>query len=321
MELLKPILVLGVLGLLFGVLLSIASRVFAVEMNPLVGSILGVLPGANCGACGFPGCEGLANAIASGKAPVNQCPIGGNPVAQKIAQIMGSEAGEMIRQVAVVRCNGNCENARDKYSYYGIKDCRYMAQIGGGNKGCSYGCLGCGTCKDVCPFDAIEMVNGVAHIIKDKCKACNKCVTICPKKIIELMPYNRHTVIKCASQDKGKLVKSNCKVGCIGCQMCVKKCPKQTIKFENNLAHIDYTGCVDCKTCVKTCPMKTIHDDRPERPKKVLTPEQIAELKAKKEAAAKAKEEKEMATVGASEAPKTTPETTEVKTDANNENK
>lgn len=301
MEILKPVLVLGVLGLLFGVLLSIASKVFAVEMNPVVGNILGVLPGANCGACGFPGCEGLANAIAEGKAPTNACPIGGNAVAQKVAAILGSEAGEVARQVAVVRCNGTCDLAKDKYKYYGIKDCRYMAQIGGGNKACSYGCLGCGTCKDVCPFDAIEMVDGVAHIIKDKCKACNKCVVICPKKIIELMPYDRHTVIKCASQDKGKTVRENCKVGCIGCQICVKKCPKQTINFENNLAHIDYSGCIDCKTCVKNCPMKTIHDDRPEKPKKVLTPEEIEALKAKKaqQAAAKAKEEKAEETTNA----------------------
>ena len=301
MEILKPVLVLGVLGLLFGVLLSIASKVFAVEMNPVVGNILGVLPGANCGACGFPGCEGLANAIAEGKAPTNACPIGGNAVAQKVAAILGSEAGEVTRQVAVVRCNGTCDLAKDKYNYYGIKDCRYMAQIGGGNKACSYGCLGCGTCKDVCPFDAIEMVDGVAHIIKDKCKACNKCVVICPKKIIELMPYDRPTVIKCASQDNGKTVRENCKVGCIGCQICVKKCPKQTIKFENNLAHIDYSGCIDCKTCVKNCPMKTIHDDRPEKPKKVLTPEEIEALKAKKaqQAAQKAKEEKAEETTNA----------------------
>ena len=301
MEILKPVLVLGVLGLLFGVLLSIASKVFAVEMNPVVGNILGVLPGANCGACGFPGCEGIANAIAEGKAPTNACPIGGNAVAQKVAAILGSEAGEVTRQVAVVRCNGTCDLAKDKYNYYGIKDCRYMAQIGGGNKACSYGCLGCGTCKDVCPFDAIEMVDGVAHIIKDKCKACNKCVVICPKKIIELMPYDRHTVIKCASQDKGKTVRENCKVGCIGCQICVKKCPKQSINFENNLAHIDYSGCIDCKTCVKNCPMKTIHDDRPEKPKKVLTPEEIEALKAKKaqQAAQKAKEEKAEETTNA----------------------
>ncbi|MCI6609882.1 MAG: RnfABCDGE type electron transport complex subunit B [Ezakiella sp.] len=289
MEILKPIIVLGSLGLLFGVLLSIASRVFAVEMNPMVGNILGVLPGANCGACGFPGCEGLANAIAKGTAPTNACPIGGAAVAQKVAAIVGGEAGEVLRQVAVVRCNGTCNLAKDKYEYYGIKDCRYISQIGGGNKACSYGCLGCGTCQEVCPFDAIEIKDGIAHIIKEKCKACNKCVVVCPKKIIELMPYDRHTVIKCASEDKGKVVKSNCAVGCIGCQICVKKCPKQTIKFENNLAHIDYTGCVDCKTCVKACPVKAIHDDRPEKPKKVLTPEEIEALKAKKAAAEAAK--------------------------------
>lgn len=266
-EILKPVLVLSFLGLLFGVLLSIASKIFEVKMDPLVGNILGVLPGANCGACGFPGCEGLANAIASGKAPTNACTIGGPSVAAKVANVMGTEALDVDRQVAVVRCNGTCDNAVNKYNYHGIKDCRYMAQIGGGNKACSYGCLGCGTCKDVCAFGAIEMVDGVAVIIKDKCVACNKCVEICPKKIIEMMPYKRHTVVKCASHDKGKFVKSACSVGCIGCKMCVKKCPKETIKFEDGLAHIDYTNCVDCKSCVKVCPTKAIHDDRPERPR------------------------------------------------------
>ncbi len=277
MEILYSILVLGVMGLIFGILLSIASNIFAVEMDPLVGNILGVLPGANCGACGFPGCEGLANAIASGKAPTNGCTIGGPSVAAKVAGLLGTEAIETEREVAVVRCNGKCQFAKNKYEYYGIKDCRYMAQIGGGNKACSYGCLGCGSCFDVCAFDAIKMIDGVAVIDKEKCVACHKCVDICPKKIIEMMPYKRHTVIKCASFDKGKTVKANCSVGCIGCQICVKKCPKQTIKFDNNLAHIDYSGCIDCKTCVKACPTKAIHDDRPERPKKVIAPKPEAE--------------------------------------------
>lgn len=285
MEIIKPVIVLGSLGLLFGVLLSIASKIFEVKLDPLVGNILGVLPGANCGACGFPGCEGLANAIASGKAPTNGCTIGGPSVAQKVADIMGTEALDVDRQVAVVRCNGTCEHAVTKYNYHGIKDCRYMAQVGGGDKLCSYGCLGCGTCKDVCAFGAIEMVDGVAKIIKDKCVACNKCVEICPKKIIELMPYKRHTVVKCASQDKGKFVKSACSVGCIGCKMCAKKCPKEAITVENSLAHIDYSLCVDCKMCSKVCPTKAIHDDRPPRPPRPVVKEQVkveSEVKAEK---------------------------------------
>nr|WP_157884890.1 Fe-S cluster domain-containing protein [Ezakiella massiliensis] len=276
-EILKAIAVLGILGFIFGALLSIASKIFAVEMDPLVGNILGVLPGANCGACGFPGCEGLANAIANGTAPSNACTIGGPSVAAKVAEVLGSEALDVERQVAVVRCNGTCNNAVDKYNYHGVKDCRYMAQIGGGNKKCSYGCLGCGTCKDICPFDAIEMVDGVAVIIKDKCVACKKCIEICPKHIIELMPYNKHTVVKCASNDKGKVVKEACKVGCIGCTLCVKKCPKEAITFENSLAHIDYEKCVNCKICVKTCPTKAIQDDRPERPRPVVKPVEAKE--------------------------------------------
>lgn len=292
MEIIKPVIVLGSLGFLFGVLLSIASKIFEVKLDPLVGNILGVLPGANCGACGFPGCEGLATAIANGKAPTNGCTIGGPSVAQKVADLIGTEALASDRQVAVVRCNGTCEHAVNKYNYHGIKDCRYMAQIGGGEKACSYGCLGCGTCKDVCAFGAIDMIDGVAVINKEKCVACNKCVEICPKKIIEMMPYKRHTVVKCASHDKGKFVKSACSVGCIGCKMCVKKCPKETIKFEDGLAHIDYSGCVDCKSCVKVCPTKAIHDDRPERPRPVVKPAVKAETPEKEPAKEEATTEK-----------------------------
>lgn len=276
MSVVYPVVILGSMGLLFGLLLSIASKVFAVYVDPLVGNILGVLPGANCGACGFPGCEGLANAIANGKAPCNACTIGGNSVAQKVATLMGQDAQEVEKMVAVVKCNGTCANAKNKYTYHGYNDCRYVNQIGGGNKSCFYGCLGCGTCKDVCPFDAITMVDGVAFILKDKCKACNKCIEICPKKLIELMPYKRHTVVKCNSLDKGKTVKENCAVGCIGCKMCEKKCPKEAITVTNSLAHIDYLKCVDCNMCVKVCPQKTIISDKPPRvkPTPIQTQEQ-----------------------------------------------
>lgn len=280
MQILTPILILGALGLLFGALLSVASRIFAVELDPMVGNILGVLPGANCGACGFPGCEGLANAIASGRAPVNACTIGGPAVADKVAALMGTTAEATDRMVAVVHCNGTCANAVSKYEYFGLRDCRYVAQIGGGNKACYYGCLGCGTCKDVCPFDAIEMRDGVAYILKEKCKACNKCIEICPKKLIALMPYKRHTYVACRSRDKGKTVKEACAVGCIGCSMCAKKCPKETIVVEGNLAAIRYEGCVDCGICVKTCPTKAILSNKPPRaPKPVMPPQaqQVAE--------------------------------------------
>lgn len=253
-----PVTVLGGLGLLFGVSLSLASRAFSIEVDPKVEEIRKVLPGANCGACGFPGCDGLASAIAEGKAPVNACSVGGVPVAENIADIMGVNAVETIREVATVLCQGDCHNAKDKYIYNGIQDCRAKNILAGGSKYCSYGCLGCGTCKDVCQYDAIKIIDGVAIIDKEKCVACKACIGICPKGIIELVPYEQEVVVKCKSNDTGKVVRGNCSIGCIGCRICVKNCPEDAFIFENNLAKIDYEKCINCGICAEKCPTKAI---------------------------------------------------------------
>lgn len=257
-NILYPILVLGGFGLLFGVLLSIASVVFKVEVDPKITEVLDALPGANCGACGFPGCAGLATAIAEGRAPVNACPIGGQKVADNVAEIMGLNSEAVAKNVAVVLCQGTKEKAKDKYVYDGIEDCRYQAELADGCKSCSYGCLGCGTCYDVCQFDAIRMIDGIAVIDKEKCTACMKCIDICPKKIIELVPYDNEYIVKCKSEDSGKVVRSNCSIGCIGCKICVKNCPTEAFSFENNLAKINYDKCINCGICEEKCPTKCI---------------------------------------------------------------
>ncbi len=257
-----PILVLGGLGLLFGVLLSIASKAFAVKVDPKIGEVLDALPGANCGACGFPGCEGLATAIAEGRAPVNSCPIGGQKVADKVAEIMGLNAANVERNVAVVLCQGDKDKAKEKYEYDGIEDCRVQIDLADGCKSCSYGCLGCGTCQDVCQFDAIDMVNGIAVINKEKCTACMKCIEVCPKKIIELVPYDNEYIVKCKSEDKGKEVRGNCTIGCIGCRLCVRNCPVDAFTFENNLAKINYDICTNCGICEEKCPTKAIYTSK-----------------------------------------------------------
>lgn len=259
-EIITPVIVLGTLGLLFGVLLSLASRVFAVVTDPRVDEVLQALPGANCGACGFPGCEGLAKAMASGEAAANDCPIGGQETADKVASILGTTAGNLQKEVAVVLCQGDCDKAKDKYKYEGIQDCRIADKLSNGHKECGFGCLGCGTCYDVCPFDAIEMINGLAVIDRDKCTACMKCIEICPKNIIELMPYDNRTVVKCKSTDKGKDVRGYCEVGCIGCKICVKNCPEDAFEFDNFLAKIDYDKCTNCMICVEKCPTNAIPD-------------------------------------------------------------
>lgn len=258
-DIINPIIVLGSLGLIFGVLLSVASNVFAVEIDPKVEAIRSALPGANCGACGFPGCDGLANAIPEGRAAISACPVGGKAVADAIAEIMGVNAANLERQVATVLCQGDCDKAKEKFIYEGIADCRAANIVQGGSKACSFGCLGCGTCKDVCDFGAIEIIDGIAVIDKDKCTSCMKCIEICPKSIIELVPYDNEYIVKCKSTDKGKDVRGKCAVGCIGCQICVKNCPEEAFTFENNLAKINYEKCINCGICADKCPTKAIY--------------------------------------------------------------
>ncbi len=259
-----PALVLGLLGGLFGVLLSIASNVFAVYIDPKITEVLDALPGANCGACGFPGCEGLATAIADGKAEASDCPVGGQDMVENVAEIMGSDAGEVIREVAIVKCQGSQDLAGDKYEYDGIQDCRIQTYLADGCKDCAYGCVGCGTCEDVCPFDAIHIIDGVAVVDREKCTACNKCVVVCPKDLIELAPYESKFIVTCMSEDKGKDVRGKCDIGCIGCTICVRECPTDAIEMVGTRAVIDYDKCINCSICAQKCPTNAIVNYRDE---------------------------------------------------------
>lgn len=254
-----PALVVGAIGLVFGVALGFASKVFAVETNPKIDEVRDALPGANCGACGYPGCDGCASAMVEGEAAANACPVGGATVADKIADILGVNASESVQNVASVLCQGDCGKSKDKYLYNGIGDCKAQNVLLGGSKSCSYGCLGCGSCVKVCNFDAIHIVNGVAIVDKEKCTACMACIDECPKDIIELVPYDSQVVVRCKSNDPGKAVRGNCSIGCIGCRICVKSCPEDAFSFENNLAKINYEKCTNCETCVGKCPTKAIH--------------------------------------------------------------
>lgn len=252
-------LLVGGTGLFIGLFLGVAGVKFAVEVDEKEVAVREVLPGNNCGGCGYAGCDGLAAAIAKGEAPVGACPVGGDPVAQEIAAIMGQEVGESVRQVAFVKCGGDCETAKEDYTYTGVQDCEMMAFVpSGGAKKCAHGCLGYGSCVKVCGFDAIHIINGIAVVDKEACKACGKCVDKCPKHLIELVPYDQTTFVHCSSKDKGKVVTNSCEIGCIGCKKCEKACPSDAIKVTDFVAHIDYSKCTNCGTCKETCPRHVI---------------------------------------------------------------
>lgn len=251
--------IVGAVGIILGLLLGLAAKAFEVKVDEKEVKVREALPGNNCGGCGFPGCDGLAHAIATKEAPVNGCPVGGAPVAEVIAGIMGVEAGDSNRQVAFVKCVGTCDKTEKNYNYYGIMDCVQAAQVPGeGGKGCSHGCMGLGSCERACPFDAIHVVDGVAYVEKEKCVACGKCVAICPKNVIELVPYENQFMVACSSSEKGKDVKAVCSTGCIGCSMCVRVCESDAVHVTDNLAKIDYTKCINCGKCAAKCPSKVI---------------------------------------------------------------
>ncbi len=253
------VLIIGGMGLLFGLLLGIASKIFAVETDERIPKIAELLPGANCGGCGFAGCNAYATAVVEGGAAPNLCPVGGNAAAAQIAEILGVEAQEVEPKVARVLCNGNPDRAAAKYLFDGAKDCHSVARLGGGDKLCAYGCLGFGSCVTVCPVGAISVDTGVAVIDPEKCGGCGSCVQECPKNVIKIFPAKSKYFVTCNSNDKGKQTRLNCQVGCIGCGICVKNCPKEAISMENNLAVIDAEKCVNCGICAKKCPQHAIN--------------------------------------------------------------
>ncbi len=268
------IILLAVLGILIGILLGVAGKVFAVEVDERVVKVRECLPGNNCGGCGYPGCDGLADAIVAGTAPVNGCPVGGAPVAAEIGKIMGVDAGATVKKVAFVKCAGTCEKAKDKYQYVGIEDCRAAAAIpGAGGKACASGCLGLGSCTTVCQFDAIHVTDqGIALVDREKCVACGQCVDACPKHLIELIPYGPKQgktfyMVQCSSTDKGKDVMAVCEAGCIGCGICEKSCNFDAVHVENNIAHIDPEKCRGCGLCSMKCPKHVIIDVATGKPK------------------------------------------------------
>ncbi|MBO5180550.1 MAG: Fe-S cluster domain-containing protein [Paraprevotella sp.] len=262
------VIVLGIVGLVAAAVLYAASKKFAVHEDPRISQVAEVLPQANCGGCGYPGCSGFAGACVkaadNGSLESYLCPVGGQPVMEKVASILGMSVAAAAPKVAVVRCNGTCENRPRIASFDGVQSCRVALMTGTGETACAFGCLGCGDCVKVCQFGAIHInpETGIAEVDEERCTACGACEKACPRKIIELRPKGpkgRRMVVKCVNRDKGAVANKVCKASCIGCGKCVKTCPFEAITLTSNLAYIDPEKCKLCRKCEEACPKNAIH--------------------------------------------------------------
>ena len=256
---LLSMLVLGVLGAIFGAVLAFAAKIFHVEVDPKQRAVREALAGANCGGCGYPGCDGYAKAVAAGEAPCNKCVAGGAATAAKLAEIMGVSNDAAEKMVAFVPCSGSCDNADPRFNYSGPEDCRAAMLFGGkSSKWCSFACIGLGNCQRACQFGAMHVENGVAKVDRRKCVGCGACVDACPKDIVKLIPESQKIMVACSSMDKGAQVMKVCKVGCIGCMKCQRECPAGAITVTNFLASIDPAKCTNCGHCAEVCPRHII---------------------------------------------------------------
>ena len=251
-------LVITVIGLIVGLGLVFTGKKFKVEVDEREVKVREALPGNNCGACGFAGCDAMAAAIVKGDAPVNGCPVGGAKTAEEIAAVMGKEALPSERKVAFVKCKGTCEATKNQAEFFGVRDCKSIVLNGLRPGECDYGCLGYGTCVSVCPEHAIHVIDGVAVVDRNQCVGCGLCVKACPKQLIELIPADQFVAVQCSNRDPGVIVRKVCKNGCIGCGICVRKCGSEAVTVEGNLAHVNYEACVQCAACVEACPQKII---------------------------------------------------------------
>ena len=258
--------VIAALGLLGGILLVAASKVFAITEDERLHQLELALPGANCGACSYAGCSSYAKAVLEG-APLNQCVVGGAAAAEKLGAIMGKEAGAATEYRAIVACQGDNVNTHKRYEYHGIPTCNACNVLYNGDSSCPFGCLGFGDCARACDFGAITVVDGLAHIDPEKCTGCGKCRTVCPKKIIFLYAFKEEPkpIVLCSNHKKAVDTRRECKAGCLGCGKCARSCPVQAITIRGNVARVDYTKCISCGKCMEGCPVKGILIPPPHR--------------------------------------------------------
>ena len=257
-DVLIPTAIFAAMGILFGILLAVAARIFAVKVDERLPVVTENLPGANCGGCGYSGCAALADAIVKGEASPSACRACSAEGLKNIASVMGLEELEHVPSRAHVMCSGNCHTAVYKYRYEGAVDCIAADRMGGGDKACPNGCIGLGTCVAACKYDAIHIKDGVAVVDPAKCSGCGACVNVCPKALISVIPISSKYTVACHSKEKGAITRKNCAVGCIACHICEKNCPVGAITVTDFVATIDQSKCIGCGLCAEKCPRKII---------------------------------------------------------------
>lgn len=258
MSIVSAVVVVAITGLLGAVILVVASKFMAVQVDERISDIENALPSANCGACGFAGCSDYATAIVESAAPTNLCVPGGAAALEEVSAIMGVDAKSVAQFKAIVACQGSLSNTTDKYIYQGIASCKANVMLHGGASACAYGCLGYGDCLAACKFDAIVIEDGLARVDLEKCTGCGACKKACPKKIIWIREVSEKPVVMCANHHRGALTRKECTAGCISCKKCEKICPEAAIYVNENVARINLEKCVGCRACVEVCPVKAI---------------------------------------------------------------
>ncbi len=244
------------LGFLLGLLLGLFKKIFAVKTDPRVDEVRDALPGANCGGCGYAGCDSFALAVVKGEAPVNGCVAGGAGCASAISKIMGVESGDEKKKIAFLACAGTKDCAKTKAEYVGVKTCAAAQLTMNGTKACAFGCIGFGDCVNACPFGAIKMGSqGIPVIDESICVGCGKCAKACPKHLFKKIDADlKGAIAVCSNRSDNKpQIRKDCTAGCFKCGMCVKKCPEGAITLVNGLPEVDYSKCTACGECAKAC--------------------------------------------------------------------
>ncbi len=260
LDILIPTAFIAGLGLICAVLLVLAAKFMSVKEDERIPKVRACLPGANCGACGYTGCDGYAKALVEDEnVKCNLCIPGGDATAKQLSEVLGKEFEDVVEMVAFVSCNGNCKATHQRFEYIGVETCKAANMYYSGSNSCSYGCIGLGDCAKVCPQDAICLEGGIALVKSELCIGCGLCAKTCPHGIISLIPDVEKTLVVCSSHDKGALTRKTCTNGCIGCGKCQKTCKYDAIKVKNNLATIDYEKCISCGECAEVCPVGCIH--------------------------------------------------------------